>query len=126
MSTTLSFGYKRPDTGDKGSTFYPNLEDNITRLNGHTHDGVDSSQLTAGSVTAATKSVLAAAHTNDGNGNYSQVVSMPTGLQYDEHNVTFRNATTGDQLLLTVEKETATTFTVRINDNSFNLTALFS
>ena len=47
MATTLSYGFVRPATGDKGSVFFPALEDNITQLNSHDHDGTDSALMTA-------------------------------------------------------------------------------
>ena len=126
MAVTLSFGYKKPVTGDKGSVFYPALEDNITRVNGHTHDGVDSAQLTAASIIGISDTILAASHTDNGNGNYSQVVNMPVGLEYDDYSMTFRDASTGDQLLLSTEKESTSTYTIRVNDNSFNITVIYT
>jgi hypothetical protein len=32
MATTLSYGFEKPATGDKGTVFWPALEDNIQQL----------------------------------------------------------------------------------------------
>ena len=54
---TLGYGFKRPSSGDKGSAFFPALEDNITQLNDHTHNGVNSAPLAATAVTTQSVSV---------------------------------------------------------------------
>ncbi len=61
---TLTYGRKQPEDGDKGSQFWPALEDNIARDDAHTHDGVDSpviptSNNTRGSVAVSSGSWLA-------------------------------------------------------------------
>ena len=45
MATTLSFGYVKPQTGDKGATNFNALEGNIDQLNAHKHDGSNSARV---------------------------------------------------------------------------------
>jgi hypothetical protein len=57
---TLTYGHKKPETGDKGSTFFPALEDNIDIDDSHTHNGVNSSKIDSSNLTATELSVTAA------------------------------------------------------------------
>ena len=54
---TLSHGYEKPETGDKGSVFFPALEDNIQKLNDHNHNGLNSELLTAAASAAVTQTI---------------------------------------------------------------------
>lgn len=45
MSTTLSNGFIRPETGDTAFTWMTALAGNVTKTNDHTHNGSDSNQL---------------------------------------------------------------------------------
>lgn len=125
--TTLTYGQKIPATGERGSVWFPALEDNFTRLDSHNHDGSNSAPLTTAAVTAVTASI-----TNTGWGAvsnklglYSQLVTMPLGYLYANKTVTFRS-TAGASLLLHTEASTSTgAFTVYCNDNSIALVALY-
>lgn len=48
----LSYGYKKPQDGDTGDVFFPAIEDNIQRVNDHTHDGVNSAFIASQSPSA--------------------------------------------------------------------------
>lgn len=124
---TLSYGYKKPQTGDKGSVFFPALEDNIQLLNDHSHNGSNSARLTASSVTVVTGTVLAAswAAVAGQTGTYRQLITMPVGLSYDDYMVSFKDAS-GHILYLTTEKVSTSTYYVYINDNTKALTAVYS
>lgn len=124
---TLSNGYKKPQSGDRGNLFFPALEDNIDRINAHDHDGTNSEKLTTSSMTAATNSVPSAnwAAVSGNTGLFSQVVTLPTGFDIDDYVVSFKDDATGNQLHLTVEKVTASTYRVYCNDNSLTLTAYY-
>lgn len=74
---TLTYGLKKPETGDKGSTFFPALEDNFTQLDGHSHDGVDSSLIPSSSIAASELSVTGTGWVDEGDGFYSKAVSFP-------------------------------------------------
>ena len=123
---TLTYGIQVPQTGDIGSVFFPALEDNFTQLDAHNHDGVTSSKIMSSSVKSTTQSILAAAWVAVAGvaGLYNQVVTMPTGLQYDDYVPMFKMST-GDLLFLTVEKASATSYTVYCNDNTLTVTALY-
>ena len=128
MSTTLSYGYKKPQTGDKGSVFYPDLEFDIQRLNDHNHDGSNSALLTSTSVTAVVQTVSSAgwAAVSGQPGTFSQNVSMSAGTAFDTHAIEIRNSTTKEKLYLSVTKTGAAAFDVFINDSSIGLQILYT
>lgn len=131
MATTLSYGFQRPETGDKGSVFWPILEDNITQVNDHTHDGSDSAKLSSASSEAVAQSVSSAGWGSLSAGLYRQTVTLPAALTavsgtYDDYAIEIRNAANGRKLFLQTEKVTSTTFYVWCNDNSIDLTVLYT
>lgn len=123
---TLSYGFKKPQTGDKGSAFWPALEDDIQQLNDHTHNGADSAKLTSASVTSTKQNVSSAGWVLVAGGVYRQLVTMPGSLQYDDYIMIIRNqAGAKEQMYLGVEKASANTFYVYINDNSLSITVYY-
>lgn len=130
MSTTLSYGFVRPATGDKGSTFWGQLENDITQLNDHTHNGSDSALLTATSFLAVSQTISAASWAHQGAGTYRQTVTMPASITtnggvFDDYLIQFRDNTSGQVITPTVERVTPTTFYVYINDNTITLKAKY-
>lgn len=128
---TLSYGFEKPQTGDKGAVFFPALEGDIQKLNDHTHNGTNSSKLNASAITAVNQSVLSAAWVSLGGGYYRQLVTMPIGLTsnggvYESFGMEFINTATGERLLLSVVKASSTTYYVYINDNTIDLTVVYS
>jgi hypothetical protein len=125
MATTLSYGFVKPQNGDKGSTFFPALADNVQKTNDHTHNGTDSAKL-SGPVSAnvATQSVPSGSWADQGNGTYRQLVTL-SSLQYDNINISFKTSA-GHQVYPTVEKVSATTYYVYTNDNTLTYTAVYS
>lgn len=129
MSTTLSNGFKLPDTGDKGSTFFPDLEFNIQRVNDHNHDGSNSNLISSTSISVITQAISSGswAAVSGQPGTYKQTVSLPGSItDIDGINISFRDAATGHPLLLSVEKVSTTSYDVFINDTTLNLTAVYS
>lgn len=123
---TLFYGLKKPQPGDFGSTFFPALEANITQLDSHNHDGVNSPHITAGSLSWQQQSILAASWVAVGApGNYRQLVTMPGTLVFNTRIIFIRDAASGDYYDLTIEKNSANTYYVYINDNTINLTAYY-
>jgi len=124
MPTTLTYGFKKPIDGERN--FWGSLEDNITRLDAHAHDGVDSAKistknLTKGSVDIASGSWSA---TTDQSGTYDQTITLPTGFTVDETIMKFivdGGTEDGDQIFPTWEKASSTTVKVYINDNTLDL-----
>lgn len=131
MAETLSYGFVKPVTGDKGSVFWPALEDNIDQLNDHTHNGTNSSKITAAASVAVTQSVLAAGWGSLSGGLYRQTVTIPAALTasggtYDSYAIEIRNAANGRKMFLQTEKVTSTTFYVWCNDSAINLTVVYT
>jgi hypothetical protein len=133
MATLLSFGYKLPVSGERGATFFPALEDNITRTNTHNHDGSNSAPLAPSSYSTTAVLALYTSTINSASwaavsgksGLYSQVVTVPAAVtEINNYTVYFYNSS-GQRLLLALERVSATTYTVYINDNSLTITALY-
>jgi len=118
---TLSYGFKKPQTGDKGSVWFPALEDNFQQLNDHSHNGLDSAKLSSSSVIASVQVVTAAGWAAEGGGTYKQNVTMTTGLVFDDYDIACYDNVTGEKLYLTIDKTAASAFDVYINDNTVNL-----
>lgn len=130
MASTLTYGFVKPATGDKGTTFWGDLEDDIQQMNDHTHNGVDSAVLSAASVASTQDTISSGGWTSLGGGNYSKTVTMPLALTggggvYEDYNIQFRNASTGAILYLSVTKTSSTSFDVYSNTPA-NITVIYS
>ena len=125
MAQTLSNGYIKPDTGDRGGTFFPDLESNIVRVNGHNHKGTDSEKLDPESFAGLTDttSLVPANWVLHTNGLYRAPVTMPGNKEFDTTTINLRlgnNPLYGD-----IEKITANTFYAYVNDPSISVTILY-
>lgn len=129
MSSTLSKGYKLPDTGDRGSTFFPNLEDNITLSNSHKHDGTDGERINVKDLVVQSQTIAAGSWGSDlGGSTYTQSITMPTGLVFDDCMIKFKvsgGAKDGRQIFPTVRKTGASAYTVTVNDNTIAILATY-
>ena len=87
--TELSHGYKKPSNPTSGDLFFPALEEAIQKMNDHKHSGTD------GEFIASTvQDVLAANWGADiGGGNYRQLLTVPTGMQFDTCRIEVRRST---------------------------------
>lgn len=123
---TLSYGYKKPQSGDRGATLFTALQDNIQRLNDHTHNGSDSAPLPAQSIMGVSQSILAANWVTYGGptGFYRQQVTLPAGFDYDEVGISFRLAS-GDYIFPTVEKVSDTQYYIYTNNNTLDFQAIY-
>lgn len=117
----LSYGYKQPETGDKGSVWFPALEFDINRLNLHSHNGLDSAKLSSTSVVATVQVVTSAGWVAQGGGTYKQTVTCPAGITVDDYEIAVWDNVAGNKLYLTTVKVSANTFDVYINDNTINM-----
>jgi len=123
---TLTYGLKLPETGDKGSVFFPALEENIIQLDSHIHNGTDSPFLPPSSMNWTQQTLLAANWEDLTNGNYRQLASIPGSINYDTRQIFFRNQATGLYYPgLTVERASDSSFYVYINDNTVTLTVIY-
>lgn len=120
---TLSFGFKKPQNGDKGSTWFPAMAANMQQLNDHTHNGANSAKIQSSGVTPVTQALVGAWVAN-GTG-YRQLVTMPVGMSYDDFSISFKDTSTGEQFFLPVTKASGTTFYVYANINTLLLTAYY-
>jgi hypothetical protein len=120
MPTTLSYGYVRPVTGDGGSAVFTNLENNITQLNDHNHNGTNSTQLSATAIVASVQTIALASWVASGaTGHYRQSITLPAGFDYDTVALSFR--TTGGAVIYpTVERISDTQCYVYTTDNTID------
>jgi len=124
MATTLSYGFIQPQNGDKGSTWFPALNDNIQQLNDHTHDGVTSALLPSTSLTSGSVSIPAASWVLDVTGRYKQDVTVPAGYNMDDYAIIFK-LSTGEIIVPSITRLSGTTFRIFGPDNTLTYTAVF-
>lgn len=122
---TLSYGFKKPENGDKGGVFFPALSANMQLLNDHTHNGSDSARLTTAGATALTSTAAAASWSATSGGTYRQTITLPAGLSYDTVAITAR-LSTGEIVHPTIEKVSSTQYRVYTNDNSKTYTMVYA
>ncbi len=123
---TLSYGYKKPQTNDRGSVFWSALEFDIQRLNDHTHNGTNSAKLTAASSMAVTIALASADWASIGGGLYRQLATISGSVLFADAAIQFRGTTDGKSYYLDYLKVSASTFYVYINDNSKDITAILT
>ncbi len=121
---TLSYGFKQPQNGDLSDTWFDELANNVQKLNDHTHNGVNSSKISATAVNALTQSLP-----NTGWGAfgdiYSQSVTLPSAQLYDNYYVSFKT-TAGEPVFLSAVKTSSTAYTIYSNDNTLGLVAYYT
>lgn len=122
---TLTYGYKQPQNGDKGSIWFAALNDNIAQLNSHNHDGSNSAPIPSSTITAGTVSIPSGSWTLDVAGRYKQDVTTPTGYSMDTSNPLIRITSSGNVIYPTIEKLSGTSFRIYTNDPSLSYTAVF-
>ena len=122
---TLTYGYKRPDSGDKGTTLFTALADNITRVDGHSHNGVDSPFLTAQAITGVPQTIAAGSWVSNGpTGFYRQLVTLPAGFDFDTVQISFRTSG-GEYVFPQVERVSTTQYYIYTIDNSVAFVAVY-
>lgn len=121
---TLSYGFLKPQTGDKGSTWFPAMETNIQKLNDHTHNGTDSAAIPRTSLSAVVQTVSSAGWVSTGGGNFSMSVTVPLGINLDKQTPIIFDST-GKLLGLSLQKTTTTSFDLQTNDSTLNLSIYY-
>lgn len=124
MSVSLDY-IQKPADGDTGATFWDLLEALFDAFDNHTHNGTNSAQLTASSFTPTTQSISSASWASQGSGTYRQTVTLPGALTFDAISIEMRTSA-GVVIYPTIEKVTSTSYYVYVNDNTLNLTAVYS
>ena len=115
MSTTTTNGYKIPDDGDLGDTWFNDLEDNWARMDGHTHTGSDSERLTSAGMAATSDTILTASFSTAVGTYWRATATVPSGTAVDDFGYMFKDPTTKEQMYLKMEKLNATQYYVFIN-----------
>lgn len=123
MITTV-YGYKVPQSSDKGPIVFPAMELNINRVNDHDHEGANSKPLGPRALLAETVTLLAANWASVGNGMYKQAVTMPALMDFDKVHKEFRLADESE-FYPTIIRLSATQYEVYINDNSQDVKVLY-
>lgn len=123
---TLTYGQKVPEQGDRGAPLFQALEDNITRADGHNHDGVNSPLLTPIANVGVPETILAAGWVTYGGptGFYRQLVTMASGFNYDTCQISFRTVA-GAVIYPSTERVSSTTYYVYTIDNTIDFIALY-
>jgi hypothetical protein len=121
---TLSFGYLKPQTPDRGPDVFPALEQNIQRINDHNHDGTNSALLTYASIVPITQSLVGVAWEDLTNGNFRTLVTVPAGVQVGSNTIRFRDGD-GNPVLLSTSRVNANQFYVYTNDTSQTYTVVY-
>lgn len=129
---TTTYGYRLPEAGDRAkgaSGWFASMEYNISRLDTHDHDGVDSPLIPMSNLDPYSSTILAADWTVDSAG-YKQTVTVPAGVtEINEYNVKFiftaPAGVVGQVAYLGYKRLTATTYEVYCNDNTAAFTALY-
>lgn len=114
---TLSKGYKKPQNPDTGDIVFPALEQNWQQVNDHNHDGSNSQFL------AVVLQSITGAWTAVANGTSSKLITLPTGLTYDNCQIQFRLAT-GEFVYPSIARVSSTTYTIYTN-NPQNYVAVY-
>lgn len=123
MITTL-YGYKIPESNDKGPIVFPAMEDNIQRINDHDHLGGNSKPLNPAAMPATEQTVLAASWSLVGNGIYKQTVTVPAGLNFDLTLKEFR-LSDDSQFFPTLNRLSTLQYEIFINDPTQTLKVLY-
>lgn len=132
MAATLTYGFVKPATGDKGSVFWPALEGNIQQTNDHAHNGTDSHLLSASASRAIVQTVSSASWGSDlGGGTYRQLVTLPVSITggsgtFDDFSIQLRDSSTGEVIYGRIVKVSSTTYYIYVNDNTLTLKAIYS
>ena len=104
----LSKGYKLPDTGDFGDTWFPALEDNINRINSHSHDGTNSEKLTTTSMEAIVSTIASGDFAASGSEFFARITLAGGVIDIDKKHVIFRDPTTKEPIYLRYIKHSTT------------------
>lgn len=111
----LSNGYKLPEIGDFGDVWFPALEDNIQRVNDHTHDGNDSAKLPGTSIEAIVQTVNAGDFSASGDEFVALVTLAGGAVEVDKKHVIFRDPATKEPIYMRYEKVTVTQINIFTN-----------
>lgn len=122
---TLSYGFKKPQTPDRGPVVFPALEANWQQVNDHTHDGVNSAKINSASISKTKVTLVAAGWVVLGSGHFKQALNIPGVNNYDDVTLEFR-LSTGEIIHPTVIKTGLQQCEVYIDDSTQDLSVLIN
>ena len=122
---TLTYGFKKPQTNDRGSVVFPALEANWQQVNDHDHNGVNSKKISSASFDKLTQTIAAGSWVLVANGHYRQLVTLPGTNLFDNVTLSFRDDT-GAWVYPTVVKNSSNTYYVYVSNNTLTLTAFIN
>ena len=133
----LTKGYYLPEATDPsegavGTGWFNSLAANMTRLNAHNHDGVNSQPISTSSLSRYTSTILPANWVADGGGNVHVDIVVPIGISgataplndINSYSLTFITSG-GERINPTVTRLTSTSFRVEQNDPTLTVTVLY-
>ena len=124
MSSTLTYGLIKPVDGDSASTWFDAFEADITAIDAHTHNGVNSPAISSGVISAGTIAVAsgswgAAVST----GVYRQTINLPSGFTFA--NTTFSTYNSSNVITQNeIEKVSTTSVYIYTGDNTQSYTVV--
>jgi len=124
MSTTLTNGFKLPDSGDKGAILFADLEFNIQRTNDHNHDGSNSSKISSSGLLHSSQLIEAANWVAWQDGIFRQAITTVGGLDASSYGIVFKDSN-GGRYMLDTETISGVQYYVYSNDNTLEVTALY-
>lgn len=124
MATTLANGRIKPQTGDKGSVWFSAIENNIDLDDAHTHDGINSPQLTASAFTKEFYTVADADFTQQADGFYTAPIDTGILLDPNESVIRFYLNSTGSAIYPEWKRLSGTSVEVTLADLPGNLTVV--
>lgn len=129
MSTTTTYGYKKPENGDRG-TWWDDMNDNTDRLDAHTHDGTDSAPLPPTSITKEIQTISSGDWVATSGGLYQQTITLPTGYAFSTGlSVKFYEYAGGaikSEIAMQPVWASDSTYVLETNDNTLNLRAIYA
>lgn len=111
---------QKPQNSDDISVFNPALRANVQKTNDHTHDGTNSPR-----TAVTTQTIASGGYTDLGNDTHRKLITLASSLQYDDVVIQMK-LSTGDLFYPTIEKVSATTFNLFVNDPTQSYTAVYS
>ena len=115
MAITLSNGYILPENGDLGSTWFPALEANISRINSHNHNGTNGERLSHASFSPVLEQVLEADFAlNSDSTYYEHTRNVVADANLTNTRISFRDPVTKTPLLLEYFRVTETSYTIQL------------
>lgn len=128
MATDISNGLKTIDNGDRGNTFNSAINNNFVQLSTHNHDGVNSDPLALTAIAKQVVTIVAAGWVAENN-QYKQLVTLPTGLAFDDVNLDIRlnsGSQAGAVIYPTILKTASNQFELFLNDNTLDVKVIIS